>query len=102
MIDDCASDILPSIHPQPSSTGCFRTRIRLKNRISTKPSDVTEAVEAAITFTVGGFTLLLIGSAVESSSIPYNLSVFSLFTIRLGIVRAIGLVATISGGLLRR
>ncbi|WP_410766417.1 hypothetical protein [Haloferax sp. DFSO60] len=65
-------------------------------------SDVIEAVEGAIAFIIGGFMLLLIGSAIESSSILYNLSSYGLFMILLGIVLAVGVVATLFGGLFGR
>ncbi|RLM33153.1 hypothetical protein [Haloarcula sp. Atlit-120R] len=62
-------------------------------------SDAGEAVEGAIAFIVGGFMLLLIGSAVESSSLLYNFSTFGLVMILLGIVLAVALVASLIGGL---
>lgn len=65
-------------------------------------SEVIEAVEGAIAFVVGGFMLLLIGSAVESSSILYNLSTFGLLMILLGIVLAVGVVIALFRGLFGR
>lgn len=65
-------------------------------------SDVGEAVEGAIAFIVGGFMLLLIGSAVESSSILYNLSTYGLLMILLGTVLAVVLVVTLVRGLFRK
>jgi len=62
-------------------------------------SDVIEAVEGAVAFIVGGFMLLLIGSAVDSSSILYDLSTFGLLMILLGIVLAVVVVAMLVGGL---
>jgi len=62
-------------------------------------SDAAEAVEGVIAFVVGGFMLLLIGSAVESSSVLYNLSTYGLLMILLGVVLAVGLVATLIGKL---
>ncbi|QIO25551.1 hypothetical protein [Haloarcula sp. JP-L23] len=61
-------------------------------------TDAAEAVEGVIAFIVGGFMLLLIGSAVDSSSLLYNLSTFGLLMILLGIVLAVGLVAALIGG----
>lgn len=62
-------------------------------------SDVGEAVEGAIAFIVGGFMLVMIGSAVDSSSLLYNLSTFGLLMILLGAVIAVGLVAMLIGKL---
>jgi hypothetical protein len=61
-------------------------------------SDAGEAVEGAIAFIVGGFMLLLIGSAVGSSSVLYNLSTFGVLMILLGVVLAVALVASLIGG----
>jgi hypothetical protein len=65
-------------------------------------SDVGEAVEGAIAFIVGGFMLLLIGSAVDSSSILYNLSTYGLLMILLGTVLAVVLIVTLVRGLFGR
>ncbi|WP_323674759.1 hypothetical protein [Halorubellus sp. PRR65] len=58
-------------------------------------SNIVEGVEGIIAFVVSGFILILMGSAVESSSVLYNLSTFGLFMILLGAVLAVGMVATI-------
>ncbi|NHN42199.1 hypothetical protein G9C85_11260 [Halorubellus sp. JP-L1] len=60
-------------------------------------SNIVEGVEGVIAFVVSGFILILMGSAVESSSVLYNLSTFGLFMILLGAVLAVGIVATIIG-----
>lgn len=65
-------------------------------------SDVGEGIEGVLAFIIGGFVLVMIGSAVESSSMLYHIGTYGLLMILLGIVLAVGIVAAVIGGLLGR
>ena len=65
-------------------------------------SDVGEGIEGVLAFIIGGFVLVMIGSAVESSSMLYDIGTYGLLMILLGIVLAVGIVAAVIGGLLGR
>lgn len=65
-------------------------------------SDVGEGIEGVLAFIIGGFVLVMIGSAVESSSMLYDIGTYGLLMILLGIVLAVGIIAAVIGGLLGR
>lgn len=65
-------------------------------------TDVAEAIEGVIALVVGGFVLLLIGSAVESSSVLYDISIVGAFMILLAIVLIVAVAAALIGGLVGR
>lgn len=65
-------------------------------------SDLSEGVEGVIAFITGGFVLVMIGSAVESSSMIYDIGTYGLLMILLGIVLAVAIIATVIGGLFGR
>lgn len=65
-------------------------------------SNLGDGVEGVIAFLTSGFVLLMIGSAVESSSMLYNIGTYGLLMILFGIVLAVGIIATAIGGFLGR
>lgn len=65
-------------------------------------TDVAEAIEGVVALVFGGFILLLIGSAVESSSVLYDISVVGAFMILLAIVLGVAVAATLFGKLVGR
>ncbi|MFD1643952.1 hypothetical protein [Halohasta litorea] len=65
-------------------------------------SDVGDGVEGVFAFIIGGFVLVMIGSAIESSSMLYDIGNYGLLMILLGVVLAVGVIATVIGGLLGR
>ena len=60
-------------------------------------SNVGDGVEGVIAFITSGVVLLMIGSAVESSSMLYNIGTYGLLMILFGIVLAVGIVAAVVG-----
>jgi hypothetical protein len=65
-------------------------------------TDVAEAIEGVVALVFGGFILLLIGSAVESSSVLYDISVVGAIMILLAIVLGVAVAATLFGKLVGR
>ena len=65
-------------------------------------SNAVDGVEGVLAFITSGFVLLMIGSAVESSSMLYDIGTYGLLMILFGIVLAVGIVAGVVGDVFGR